>query len=53
MMTKTTPKISKFDTCCQAGFHILELSKLQNLLDYPRANHPILPQKQGWSAVPA
>lgn len=29
LMTKTTPKVSKFDTCCQAGFHILEISKLR------------------------
>ena len=29
VMAKSTPKVSKFDTCCQAGFHILELSKLR------------------------
>lgn len=29
VMTKTIFKVSKFDTCCQAGFHILELSKLR------------------------
>jgi hypothetical protein len=27
-MTNTTPREARFDTCCQAGFDILELSKL-------------------------
>ena len=28
VMTNTIPQEAKFDTCCQAGFNILELSKL-------------------------